>query len=109
MQRDDEERRPVDDLIEILELLADGAVLAQLTDAMRELANSVLKTGKAGNVDLKFRLENAGGNGLWATGTVAAKVPVPECERTKLFFDPETGSFSRNDPRQGSLPFGRRP
>ncbi len=84
-----------------------GATHAELTDALAEVAEAVMETGKAGSVSLQIKISKAskkGGHQMLVADVVTAKPPKAERGESLFFFDEETSSLTRKDPLQAELP-----
>lgn len=84
-----------------------GATHAELTDALAEVGRAVMETGRAGSITLKISIGKAskkGGHQMIVADDVQVKAPRPERDESLFFFDEETGTLSRTDPKQPQLP-----
>jgi hypothetical protein len=84
-----------------------GAAHSELTDALAKVALAVMETGKAGELTLKIRISKAsraGGHQMFVADQITTKVPELDKEETLFFFDEDSFSLSRSDPRQSELP-----
>lgn len=90
------------------EQLADirgGLMVEELADAMAEVVNAVIATGKKGTVTLKLDINPASKGDAVVTVADDIKKSVPHEKRTgTLMFATPSGSLQRQDPRQGDLP-----
>lgn len=78
-----------------------GLADADLTDALRELADAVARTGKAGTLTLTIKV-SAQGDMLAITDTCTVK--KPQDVETKLYWIDLAGNLTRNNPMQPTLP-----
>lgn len=84
-----------------------GATHAELTDALAEVGAAVMETGKPGEVVLRIKVSKAskkGGHQMLVADDVIVKAPKPARDESLFFFDERTGSLTRTDPLQPSLP-----
>lgn len=84
-----------------------GTTHAELTDALAEVGAAVMETGKAGEVVLRIKVQKAskkGGHQMLVSDEVQVKAPKPARDESLFFFDERTGSLTRTDPHQPSLP-----
>lgn len=86
-----------------------GLADADLTSAMREVADRCAITGKAGVVTLQIKISPKG-DMLSIVDTLAVKLPAPPAEE-RLYWLSVDGSLTRNHPNQPTLttPDGREP
>jgi hypothetical protein len=90
----------------------DGATHSELTDALATVALAVMETGKAGEITLKIRISKAsrqGGHQMFIADQITTKAPEPDRDETLFFFDEDSFSLSRRDPRQQELPLQELP
>lgn len=89
------------DFAEFLTDLAQGKVNAKLTEKLAEVAEAVEKTGKQGEVNVKFVVKK---EGEVATVGCEVKVKVPDHPLlATMFHFGENGALLREDPRQTNL------
>lgn len=84
-----------------------GATHSELTEALARLALAVMETGKAGELTLKIRLSKAargGGHQMFVADQITTKIPELDRDETLFFFDEDSFSLTRSDPRQSELP-----
>lgn len=91
-------------ITDTLRSLRSGVLVDEATDALAELVNAVMETGKAGELTIKLRLTKAsrGSGALVIRDTVTVKRPAEEILETILYATPE-GSLLTQDPRQQTL------
>jgi hypothetical protein len=66
-----------------------------------------MDTGKAGELILKIRVSKAsrsGGHQMFIADQITLKAPEAARDETLFFFDEDTFSLTRTDPRQNELP-----
>lgn len=84
-----------------------GAAHAELTEALAKVALAVMETGKAGEINLRIRISKAsrqGGHQMFVRDQITSKTPEADREETLYFFNEDTFSLTRHDPRQIPLP-----
>jgi hypothetical protein len=84
-----------------------GATHGELTDALAVVGQAVMETGKTGEIVLRIKVSKAskkGGHQMLVSDEVVTKVPKPARDESLFFFDERTGSLTRTDPLQPSLP-----
>lgn len=83
-----------------------GELLGEIDEALAELTEEVIGTGKPGVLTIQFKVEIVGksGNAVAISATVAAKAPKPAAEAA-IFFVGDHGSLHKDDPRSVRLPF----
>lgn len=93
------------DFLEFLRSLREGAAVDECAEALREASDAVWATQKAAQVQLTIKLKPAGKSGLVyeIEDAVTTKLPSRERGSTILFRDAR-GRFTRRDPRQPELP-----
>lgn len=81
----------------------DGAVLNELTDAMRAAGDAAEQTGKPATFTLSFTMTPTGGGAFAMSDDIKTKLPqLPK--RASIFFrNPETGMLQRDNPSQLKL------
>lgn len=80
-----------------------GALLAELTDSLAEVALAATEVGKAGEVTLTVKVRPGRAGTLEITDSVKAK--LPEADRpAALWWADDDGTLSDRDPRQPRLP-----
>lgn len=91
-----------------IEQLADirgGLMMEEMTEALAEVVNAVIATGKKGALQLKLDINPASKGDAVVTVADDIKKTVPQEKRTgTLMFATPSGSLQRQDPRQGDLP-----
>ena len=82
-----------------------GAVISDLSQALREVAGAVQLVGKSGTVTLKLKVAIAQGTSgtLVISDEVIAKLPKAEKQGSIFFADPDN-NLVREDPAQSTLP-----
>lgn len=90
------------DLVNILGNLGGGQSIHQLNDALGDVVEGVMETGKKGEFSLKLTFTKNGDIGLKVDDSHNAKVPQPTMGST-LFFVDENNNMVRRDPRQREL------
>ena len=81
-----------------------GGTLTDLAEAMREVTEAALATGKAGAVILKFKVRAAAKSGaLVVEDEIKTTLPKTEAEGS-IFFADDRGNLLREDPNQKQLP-----
>lgn len=84
-----------------------GALAAELGEALHELVEAVTETSKAGSLTLTIKIKPEGAV-LFVSDDV--KVKAPAAERTaSIFYADEHANLSRKDPRQPELPLAEVP
>ena len=89
----------------------DGALHAELSEALQEVVAEVVTHGKAGSLTLTLNVKPAD-KGLGSALIIAAdiKAKPPQGERpAAIFFPDESGNLFRRDPRQTELPLREAP
>ena len=82
-----------------------GLMVEELTEALAEVVNAVIATGKKGALQLKLDINPASKGDAVVTVTDEIKKTVPQEKRTgTLMFATPSGSLQRQDPRQTDLP-----
>lgn len=81
----------------------EGVADRDLTDALYEVVEAVLRTEKAGELTVKLKI-TAEGDMLAVLDTCTAK--VPEKLVAKLYWLDLRGQLTRNNPLQPPLPYG---
>lgn len=95
------------DTVAIFQNMRRGALLADISDAMRTVTQHVRSTRKKGVVTIKLTIEpNAKGDSemLRITDEVALKLPKAD-SGSSIFFADDDGNLSRNPITQGELKF----
>lgn len=81
-----------------------GEVLSDLAEAMREVTDAVIATGKGGVVTLKVKIHPASkGGALVVEDEVKTTLPKESGEGS-IFFADDKGNLLRDDPNQKTLP-----
>lgn len=81
-----------------------GALAAELSEALAQVAAAVVTHGKKGTLTVKFDLKPEGDNGaITVQDSYVSKPPTPPA-RPALFFADTTGQISRNRLDQPELP-----
>ena len=82
-----------------------GLMVEELTEALAEVVNAVIATGKKGALQLKLDINPASKGDAVVTVTDEIKKTVPQEKRTgTLMFATPSGSLQRQNPRQTDLP-----
>lgn len=105
--RNTDETEPAPPFSQWLFAQRNGATHAELTDALAEVARSVMETGRTGSVTLKIQIGKAtkkGGHQMVVSDDVIVKAPRPERDESIFFFDESNGALTRTDPQQPQLP-----
>lgn len=88
--------------LEMLTMIRDGALVAQLTDETKDVIASVVENGKKGSITLKITFEPNGESALTIIPEVTAKQAKAGVGKAVLFAD-GGGELHRRDPRQGDV------
>lgn len=88
--------------LEMLTMIRDGALVAQLTDETKDVIASVVENGKKGSITLKITFEPNGESALTIIPEVTAKQAKAGIGKAVLFAD-GGGELHRRDPRQGDI------
>lgn len=93
--------RPITDT---LRSLRGGVLVDEASDALAELVNAVMETGKAGRLTIELSLTKAsrGSGALVIRDKIVVKRPADDVFETILYATPE-GSLVTQDPRQATL------
>lgn len=76
-----------------------------LSDALNELVQDVVETGKSGSLTLKVTVKPAGKHGRTVFVSDEVKVSAPQHPKDEaLYFVTPGGNLSRNNPEQAHLP-----
>lgn len=90
---------------ETLSDIRNGDVIAELTEALREVVTRVRETGRPGALTLTLKVKNASkgaGAALVIEDDIKTKLPSAE-KGTTFLFATDDGQLQRNDPRQPRL------
>jgi hypothetical protein len=79
-----------------------GMTEAELDDAMQEVIDEAMKTGKSASLTLTLKVDIAGEGQIAVYDTISTKMPQPS-KGMSLFFIGENGRPTRTDPRQMEL------
>lgn len=99
----DDDRDEMGSFVEWLGEQRDGATVAELSAAMRELVEAVVLCGKQGSLTFRVTVRPEGG-AVVVSDEVTVKAPKPDRGVSVFFVDDEFG-LSRRDPRALPLPF----
>ena len=79
--------------------------IEELTAMLHTVAAAVRKTGKKGSVSLKLEINCDKNDELALTfqATPSCSVPTPDRRKALIYHNPETGAFTKTDPRQLEL------
>ena len=90
------------DILQFLQTIRAGGVLADMDEAMRDVIKGVDEAGKTGSLTLKISFAPSGDGQIMARDVISKVVPELPKRDTLFFFD---GNFRpcRNDPRQLEL------
>jgi hypothetical protein len=96
--------------MQFLVRLQGGQFLHDLQDALKDLVQGVVATGKAGkiNIDIVTDVVKNAPNAVFFKTKLSTKVPKP-LNQTDLLFVGKEGTLHENDPRQTRMDFGPRP
>lgn len=82
-----------------------GALHEELTIKLAALNQAVMETDKPGSLTLTVTVKKAGkGIQFIVADKVTTKLPEADQDPSFFFYNPDTGSLSRNDPYQPDLP-----
>lgn len=81
---------------------ARGATHTELSEQLRQLAESVTTTGKRGHINLKVTLAPSGIGTVIVESAVTVKLPEHD-KPTSFFYVDEDHNLVRNDPNQDDL------
>lgn len=90
-------------LMNVIEMLSNGAVLADAEDSMSKVLEAVYATGKKGTLTIKLDVKSVGYQKVDVTPTIKADIPRPTRNAETLFVDDEM-QLSTRDPNQPSIP-----
>jgi hypothetical protein len=94
-----------DDKVQLLTRLGGGATLGELYDAISDIAQEVVRTGKMGGVSLTIALSNkAQGDELVIVDAKVTK-SLPQANAKGAAFYAVDGGLYRQDPRQIEMDF----
>jgi hypothetical protein len=91
--------------VTMLTAIRDGALITNLTDALKEVTQAVTQTGKEGKVDLTIEIKPNGEGVVTVKSKVKVTKPRPGVGDALFFFD-EDGGLHRRDPRQMEMGLG---
>lgn len=105
-----EDPNPAISAMQFLMRLQGGSFMADLQARLEEVAAGVARTGKAGEIDIKIKVEPVpqAANAIVFRSEVKDKVPK-HAPPSDFYFVGDHGVLHTNDPRQQSLAFGPRP
>lgn len=84
----------------------EGEAISDLSEAMAEVTEAALLTGRAGSFSIKFTIKPAGGKSAVAvTIEDDIKVTLPKAEKISSIFFAHDGALVRNNPNQRVLNF----
>jgi hypothetical protein len=92
---------------EFVVLLTDiraGSLCHELSDKLNKLVQTVLHTGKKGEITMKLKITPDGIGRVKVSDESNVKLPVADMGTTVLFAT-EQGQLLANDPRQMEMPF----
>lgn len=89
---------------DILRQIRKGIVVTQLDDALREVNEAVIDTGKPGEITLKIKIKPMKGDSCQVTLTPSVTWKKPQADLPDgIFFLTGDGDLVRNDPEQREL------
>lgn len=86
-----------------------GRVNERASTELAELLKAVKATGKAGSLQITFKVtpdKGSDGDRVVIAANVVSKKPAFD-PRTSIFFVDDDGGLHRDDPKQHTLPFGQ--
>lgn len=86
----------------VVQQLRGGGSHGELSDAMAELVQAVIATGKVGSLQFTVKVAPNGEEAVLMHDTI--KVTIPQATKaTTLFFADENGALTRQNPRQMAI------
>lgn len=90
-------------ILDVLTTLSNGHAHDLADEALREITQAVLDTGKAGTLTIKIEVKLNGERTVSLSPTISTKTPQHSMGQT-IFFAQDNGDLSRSDPQQRDLP-----
>ena len=90
------------DFVAMLATMGGGTAIKEINTGIAEVVQSVMKTGKGGEITLKLKIAKNGDSGLKIDHSVTTKEPQPSVG-SSLYWVDDSGNIVRNDPRQGEM------
>lgn len=88
--------------LEMLAMVRDGALVAELTDQAKDVIASVHETRKKGSITLKLTFEPNGDNAVTITPEIKS-VEAKQGIGGAVLFSDAGGELHRRDPKQGDV------
>lgn len=86
-----------------LQMMRGGAVISDLSEALRKVTTAVRAEAKPGVLTLTLTFKPSGGGALNYVEEITTKLPK-SAKQSTLAFVTEDGALQRNDPNQQELP-----
>jgi translation elongation factor P/translation initiation factor 5A len=103
MKKDAKPKPVSNSFISMASELRKGMTVSEISDAMAEILDAVVKTGKKGQLDLRFVfVPSSGGETVLVTCQISPKEPVPDKNST-TFFITEDKRLVRHNPNQSEM------
>lgn len=94
------------ELIAFLTPLAEGRLVPDFTNKLRDVVKGVREYGKQGSINLSLKIKPCEGSVLQLVVESDISAKIPNATRPmSLYFSDENGGLHRRDPRQMGLPF----
>src|SRR5258706_2004280 len=103
MKKDAKPKSVSNSFISMASELRKGMTISEISEAMAEILDAVIKTGKKGQLDLRFVfVPSSGGETVLVTCQVSPKEPV-EDKNSTTFFITEDKRPVRHNPNQSEM------